>query len=497
MPQLVPLEVFAFPSHFYCDFIAPSSWDPAFLTFLENEIHRELRKDYSMKVFSMMKENASVFLKEHKMDFLSERVLFSQSPIVTLLSLDSAYELVEGEIFNAIETPPHIVLCDYSLFSSEYPKIGEYQVLRIIGSGSVTSKEASHFKRLFKQAKENDPVRVAKELEYFYFPEVFASPIWLQKGLQIRDAFDDRIQTICSEYNFMRIHASSENVYDSFAILEKNLKRHRFIQYSDVPSLSYNKDCRGLFATKSAYCDEFCLYLEKKELVNELKDILNFIKKVHAIFKLSPTWIVNYSKSFKGFSKIIQELVKQTQIHFEEKENLDYSPSSTFEAVVKDAYGTIYPISCIEIRQKSDSEKITLYGSSLLSLERVLGLLLEKNSGFLPFALSPVQMRCLLVGEVNTSWGKEVQKKISSLGYRIEQDERKEVSLSSKIYECQRAKIPISFIIGKKEVENQNVMLRVNDESLKELIVERPMNLDEVISLLQIADKKNQQEVLY
>ncbi|PWU20531.1 MAG: threonine--tRNA ligase, partial [Bdellovibrio sp.] len=110
----------------------------------------------------------------------------------------------------------------------------------------------------------------------------------------------------------------------------------------------------------------------------------------------------------------------------------------------------------------SDHRPVMLHRAVLGSLERFIGVYLEHTAGRLPTWLSPLQVVVLNVTDrVNTYCG-EILKRLKEVGCRAEFDDRKE-KLNFKIREAQLKQIPYMIIIGDKEMETDQVSVRLRD----------------------------------
>ncbi|CEA04747.1 Threonine--tRNA ligase 1 [Metalysinibacillus saudimassiliensis] len=103
---------------------------------------------------------------------------------------------------------------------------------------------------------------------------------------------------------------------------------------------------------------------------------------------------------------------------------------------------------------------VVIHRGVVSTMERFVAFLLEEYKGALPTWLSPVQVQVIPVSnEVHFDYAKEVQQKLTALGYRVEMDHREE-KLGYKIREAQMQKIPYMLVIGDKEVEAGGVNIR-------------------------------------
>ncbi len=100
-----------------------------------------------------------------------------------------------------------------------------------------------------------------------------------------------------------------------------------------------------------------------------------------------------------------------------------------------------------------------IHRTSIGCYERTLALLIEKYAGAFPLWLAPVQAKILPIGGEQHEAAEVLYDKLTSLGMRVELDERNE-KIGYKIREAQLAKIPYMLVLGAKEVEEGTVAVR-------------------------------------
>lgn len=113
------------------------------------------------------------------------------------------------------------------------------------------------------------------------------------------------------------------------------------------------------------------------------------------------------------------------------------------------------------------------------SIERFFGTLLEYHAGNMPLWLCPVQVMVMPITYAQICYAREIADKLLTQGIRAETDLRSE-KIGYKIREAELKKIPYMCIVGKNEVENNQVTLRrhtVGDLGA--------MNLDDAVQRLQ------------
>ena len=104
---------------------------------------------------------------------------------------------------------------------------------------------------------------------------------------------------------------------------------------------------------------------------------------------------------------------------------------------------------------------VVIHRAILGSIDRFIALLLEETKGALPLWLAPVGINIIPVNnEYHLDYAREVYKMLLDRDYRVEIDERDE-KLSYKMRESQIKKIPITLILGQKEVDNKEISFRL------------------------------------
>lgn len=115
-----------------------------------------------------------------------------------------------------------------------------------------------------------------------------------------------------------------------------------------------------------------------------------------------------------------------------------------------------------------------IHRALLGSLERFMGVYIEHTAGAFPFWLSPVQVKILPITDEQNEYGQKIQELLKKNGFRVEINDKSE-PLNAKIKEAQIQKIPYMIVLGKKEVENQEVTIRNRDSKKQEVIKENEL----------------------
>jgi threonyl-tRNA synthetase len=103
-----------------------------------------------------------------------------------------------------------------------------------------------------------------------------------------------------------------------------------------------------------------------------------------------------------------------------------------------------------------------IHRALLGSLERFFGVLIEHYAGAFPVWLSPVQAVLIPIADRHLDYANEVVKKLKAKGMRAFVDSRSE-RMNAKIRDAQNQKIPYMLVVGDKEMESNQVALRLRN----------------------------------
>lgn len=110
----------------------------------------------------------------------------------------------------------------------------------------------------------------------------------------------------------------------------------------------------------------------------------------------------------------------------------------------------------------ADGEKHTpvmVHRALFGSLERFFAMLIEHYDGAFPIWLAPIQIGIVPVSDCHKDYASKVleQLKIAGLRARLDSDDEK---MKAKIFKMEQEKIPVIFVIGDKEVNNNQIAVR-------------------------------------
>jgi threonyl-tRNA synthetase len=148
-----------------------------------------------------------------------------------------------------------------------------------------------------------------------------------------------------------------------------------------------------------------------------------------------------------------------------------YGPKIDF--VVKDCIGREWQLGTVQLdynlprrfnleyigKDNTPHRPVMIHRAPFGSMERFMGILIEHFAGAFPLWLAPEQVRVLPVSERFTDYGKQVEAKLRTAGFRASGDWRPE-KIGYKIREAQLEKIPYMLVVGEKEQSAGTVSVR-------------------------------------
>jgi len=129
-----------------------------------------------------------------------------------------------------------------------------------------------------------------------------------------------------------------------------------------------------------------------------------------------------------------------------------------------------------------------LHRAILGSLERFMALYIEHTGGDFPFWLAPVQVAILPISSDQAGHARDVERKLRDAGLRAHLDDRSE-TLGFKIREAELQKVPLSLVIGEKELADGTVTPRMRKSKKKKF---ESLGIDELVSqlVMNVAERR-------
>lgn len=240
---------------------------------------------------------------------------------------------------------------------------------------------------------------------------------------------------------------------------------------------------QGLSRVKGFTQDDAHVFCTPEQLVDEINAIIDFVDYTLSLFNMSfevelstrPEKYVgkieNWDRAEAGLKEALE--VKGLKYEINEGDGAFYGPKIDFK--LKDAIGRTWQGATIQLdfnlperfdikyqdQDGSMKTPVMLHRVIFGSMERFMGILIEHYAGAFPTWLAPLQVCVVPIAERHNDYAKKVYEELIAKGIRAKLDDRSE-SMNYKIREAlQDKKIPYVIVMGDKEIESQEIAVRV------------------------------------
>jgi len=245
----------------------------------------------------------------------------------------------------------------------------------------------------------------------------------------------------------------------------------------------------GLLRARGFTQDDAHIFCTFDQINTEVNNLLRFsiallksfgFKNIEADLSTKPNKAIGNDEDWNIATRSLEVALEDEGIDFvtAEGEGAFYGPK--IDLHVKDAIGRRWQLSTIQIdfaqpdnfdleyvsTKNSKDRPVMIHRALLGSIERFTGILIEHYAGEFPTWLAPTQLKILTIGDVS-DYVKKITAKLS--GVRLEIDDRN-IRLGEKIHDAKKQNIPLTLIIGEKDLSNNTGSLNIlNSESKNNL----------------------------
>ncbi|MUG94517.1 threonine--tRNA ligase [Scytonema sp. UIC 10036] len=420
------------------------------------------------------------------------------------------------------------------------------QLQRIYGTAWETKEELLAYLKQREEALRRDHRKLGQELNLFSIQEDAGGGLvfWHPKGASIRYIIEDYWRQAHLESGYQLLYTPhianlelwktsghfdfyQENMFDSMEVENQAYQikpmncpfhvltyKHQLHSYREFPlrwaelgtvyRFERSGALHGLMRVRGFTQDDAHIFCLPNQIADEILGVLNLTEQILSDFGFK-NYEVNLStrpgKSVGSdevwelaTSALSQALnAKGWNYIVDEGGGAFYGPK--IDIKIQDAIGRLWQCSTIQVDfnlpERFDMEYIAPDGSRQRpimihraifgSLERFFGILIENYAGNFPLWLAPVQLRLLPVSDEFREYAESVAISLKKAGIKVEVDSSGE-RLGKQIRTAELEKVPVVAVVGKKEVENQNLSVRTRQSG--DLGV---LKLDELLHQLQAA----------
>jgi threonyl-tRNA synthetase len=278
----------------------------------------------------------------------------------------------------------------------------------------------------------------------------------------------------------------------SHMTLYKEMGRHsyrelpmRFAEFATLYRYEKTGELTGLTRVRAVTQDDCHIFCSEEQVGEEFARALQLIQEVLNRYKFTDYSVRLSLRGEEG--KYVKDDEKWSKAESALREALDASGVDYFEAtgeaafygpkadfMAKDVLGREWQLSTIQVdfiqparlgltyigEDGQEHIPVVLHRAVTGSTERFLGVIIEHFAGAFPVWLAPVQAVLIPIADRHVPYALEVARQLKSAGLRAEVDERND-RMNAKIRDAQKQKIPYMLVVGDKEMEQNQVALRM------------------------------------
>ena len=238
----------------------------------------------------------------------------------------------------------------------------------------------------------------------------------------------------------------------------------------------------GLMRVRQMTQDDAHIFCTEEQIQSETEHFVNLLYSVYTdmgfsdvVIKLAtrPEKFGGTIERWNGAEKALGDALLATGHKFviAEGEGAFYAPKLEFH--LKDAIGRSWQVGTLQLdyvlperldatyvaEDGSRKYAVMLHRAILGSLERFIGIMLESYAGKLPMWLAPTQVVVATIVSEADAYAQKLVAQLRAAGIRAELDLRNE-KINYKVREHSVQKVPLMFVVGKREAEEGSVSVR-------------------------------------
>ena len=272
--------------------------------------------------------------------------------------------------------------------------------------------------------------------------------------------------------------------------------------------------CKGLERVRAMTQNDSHIFCRPDQVEEEFKGVVNLIMEVYGDFNVDVSKFQfrlslrdKNSKTNKYYDddemwdkaeNALRKVLKDMKLDFFEAKDEAAFYGPKLDVLVKPAVGPAVTIPTVQLdfllpknfelsyidEDGTKKTPVVIHRAILGSIDRFMAFLLEETKGNLPLWIAPVQVKILPVSnEHHLEYAKKVLDKLLKANIRVELDDREE-KVGYRMREAQVKKIPVTLVLGDKEVESTSVNYRLFGSQ-----EQTSVSLDEFIELVNKAIK--------
>jgi threonyl-tRNA synthetase len=504
---------------FYYDFRVDEKIGEEDLKKIEKTMKQLIKKKYKIEKYEITKEEALVKFAD---DDLKQAVL-TRIPdgIVSVYKQGDFEDLCQGPHVPALRFLHNFKL---TRVAGAYlgGDDSKEMLTRIYGIAFADKETLKAHLTMLEEAKKRDHRKIGAEMELFMFDEESGAglPFWMPKGAKLRHKLETILHTAHRVRGYEPVRGPEilkadmwrtsghyacygENMYlttideQEYGIKPMNCIGHIQIfkqsgkSYRDLPLKYYEYGVvhrheksgvlHGLLRVREFTQDDAHIFCTPAQIASEVIDIVEFVDSVMKLFGFEYTMeIATKPEKAIGEDDVwdlategLKTALTENNLPFtiDEGGGAFYGPK--IDVKITDAIGRKWQCGTIQVdfnlperfgaeyvaEDNTRKQPVMIHRAILGSFERFIGILTEHYAGEFPLFLAPTQVIFVPISDSHVAYAKELKKELMKIEIDCEIFDKND-SLSKRVRNAEKQRVPYVVIIGDEEVSNKSVAIR-------------------------------------
>jgi threonyl-tRNA synthetase len=269
----------------------------------------------------------------------------------------------------------------------------------------------------------------------------------------------------------------------------------RYAEYGTCYRNELSGTLAGLLRARGLTMNDAHIYCRKDQIKQEFRGVLDLTVNYYKMFGLKDFWFrlskwspkhlekyINEPENWEYTEEIIREVMKEAKVKYVEVEDEAAFYGPKVDVQVKSVIGREESMSTIQLdfaakkrfnlsytdeTGKENNEVFVIHRAPLSTHERFVAFLIEHYAGIWPVWLAPTQVRFISVSEKHAEGAEKMRQELFDLEIRADVDVANE-TLGNRVRKAVSEKIPYIVVVGDKELEGGEWMIRVRGQEKQE-----------------------------
>lgn len=393
---------------------------------------------------------------------------------------------------------------------------------RIYGTCWASEQQLTDYLQQLEEAEKRDHRRLGRSMGLFHLQEeAVGSVFWHPKGWTLYRTLENYVRSQLAQYDYQEVKTPllyDRSLWEKSGHWEKFRKdmfvfseegqtlglkpmscpahvqifRQGVTSYRDLPLRMAEFGCchrnepsgslHGIMRVRSFTQDDAHIFCTEDQVVGETVAFCRLLEKMYRDLgfpefsvKLAdrPALRAGSDATWDKAEQILHKAVKEAGLVYTVNpgEGAFYGPKLEF--YLRDSIGRIWQCGTLQVdyilperleasyiaEDGTKRRPVMLHRAVLGSLERFMGILIEHHGGRFPMWLAPLQVVIANITDASAGYAKDIYQKLQKANIRAHLDIRNE-KITYKIREHSESKVPLIFVVGNREVEQQQVAIR-------------------------------------